>query len=224
MKSWMRVLPLILVMLLAVQVNDAFAQYGKKKKKKRPEKKEQVEKSTKERTARMGGEFVDRLWYGGGFNLGFSGNSVVSVFNIGITPMVGYKITERFSAGPRVGINYTYYKGPGTDGRIKKVQPISYEYGVFTRFKFLPILFAHLEGGFKNEEFVLTDRFGQIGVDPATGDPLTERQNNPTIAFGLGYTSDASPGYEILLLYDFLFPDDDPGLPFDLRIGFNWRF
>lgn len=49
--------------------------------------------------------FKDRLFFGGGFGL-----TVGSVTHVDISPMVGYRITDRFSAG--IGLSYQYYKYP----------------------------------------------------------------------------------------------------------------
>lgn len=43
-----------------------------------------------------------KIWYGGGLNLGFSGQSGLNVLQLGASPMVGYKILPRWSVGPRV--------------------------------------------------------------------------------------------------------------------------
>ncbi len=48
----------------------------------------------------------DKLVLGGGMNLGF-GNGYA---NVGISPIVGYRLTKHFSAG--VGLGYQYYKYP----------------------------------------------------------------------------------------------------------------
>jgi hypothetical protein len=48
----------------------------------------------------------DKLYFGGG--LGFSGNSSWVTFSI--SPIVGYKITERLSAGVGISYQYTNYK------------------------------------------------------------------------------------------------------------------
>ncbi len=47
--------------------------------------------------------FIDRLIFGGGITLGFGDYT-----NIGITPVVGYRITDNFSAG--VGLGYQYVR------------------------------------------------------------------------------------------------------------------
>lgn len=48
----------------------------------------------------------DKLIIGGGLNGGISGDYI----NVGIAPIVGYRLTNRFSAG--VGLGYQYYKFP----------------------------------------------------------------------------------------------------------------
>jgi hypothetical protein len=48
----------------------------------------------------------DRLVLGGGMNFGIGGGYA----NIGISPIVGYRITDHFSAG--IGLGYQYYKFP----------------------------------------------------------------------------------------------------------------
>jgi len=231
MKNWFKVFPLILVLLLAFQF-DADAQYygrKKKKKKKKPAKTEQTRsKSTiptrsKESTT---WEFKDRLWYGAGFNINFSGANGVNIFNLGLSPMVGYKIIEPLSVGPRIGLNYTYIKGFGTDGLVKKVQPLSFEYGVFARYKIIPIIFAHVEYTRQNEEIPLGSG-NRISVDPQTGNPQTVRVQSNDVNIGLGYNSGGELSYEIMLLYDAVDDDDllgSPQLPFKVRVGFNYRF
>ena len=55
-------------------------------------------------------DFVGRLWYGGGFNIGFGGYNGFSSFNFGLSPMVGYKIVRPLSAGVRVAYDFNSLK------------------------------------------------------------------------------------------------------------------
>lgn len=172
------------------------------------------------------GGFKHRLWYGGGFNLGFSGNSIYSVFNIGISPMVGYKIIEPFSVGPRVGLNYSYIKGTATDGQVHAVQPVTWAVGAFTRYKLFGAFFAHFEYEYENQEIPLVD--GQTGIylayDFDEDKVRTVRESKDNVYLGAGYSSGGIFAYEVMLLYNFLEPENSTRLPFDIRIGFTYKF
>jgi outer membrane protein assembly factor BamA len=84
----------------------------------------------------------DRLYFGGNVGLQF-GNQTV----IGLNPIIGYKVTERFSSG--VGLKYQYYR--------YKEAGFSYEtntYGgsVFGRYNVYNGLFAYSEYEILNME------------------------------------------------------------------------
>ena len=196
---------LLLAILLCFN-NDAFAQ-RKKKKKKKSETDEYFDES---------GGFKHRLWYGGGFTLGFSGANNSSVFQLGVSPMVGYKITPDFSIGPRLSILYTYYRLEVFPGDVQSQDPLSFGFGAFSRYKVYQSFFAHVEYEFENEaNFVLIN--GDLAV-------LRREQNN--LFVGGGYNSSAGGpfGYEILLLYNLLLPENTVEVPFSFRIGFTYNF
>jgi len=221
MNTQFRSLFLLLCFSLIFAIGSADAQYyGKKKKKKKKKPTTEKAKESKDLDAWL---FKDRLWYGGGFNLGFNGNQNFSFFQFGLSPMVGYKIIEQWSVGPRLGFNYSYIKGTGTDFRQAVVQPFDFEVGAFTRFKVLPIIFTHLEYSIANNEQVFVSQNGLIAVD-TDGVPITERETLGNLYFGLGYTSDAELGYELLVLFNFLEDRASNQLPFSIRAGFNFRF
>ncbi len=189
--------------------------YGKKKKKKKKADKE-------EKTF----HFTDQLWYGGGGALNFSGGNNFNYFVFGLSPMVGYKIIEPVSIGPRLSFSYNYLKGQGTDGNFYKTQPISYSVGVFTRFKFLRSLFVHAELEHESREIFYVDPFGYLAIDYINGTILTDRITRENVYLGAGYNS-SSPsgwGYEILVLYNFLIPENSYELPFNIRVGLTYRF
>ncbi|MBK6903417.1 MAG: hypothetical protein IPH04_11590 [Saprospirales bacterium] len=173
------------------------------------------------------GNFASHLWYGGGFSLGFSGNNIYNVFNLGISPMVGYKIIEPLSIGPRASFQYTFIKGVGTDNQIHKVQPFSYSMGVFTRFKFFRYIFAHLEYELENSEYALVSpQSGLLLYDPTLDKILTQREVRDNLYLGAGYNSSGGQGFgfEILLLYNALNGSNSLDLPFLLRFGMTYKF
>ncbi|MEL6636720.1 MAG: hypothetical protein AAFW73_10090 [Bacteroidota bacterium] len=232
MKKVSRILSLFLFFALVVGISSADAQSYGKKKRKRPEK-EKVEEETKEDRTRSrrestddyfdeSGGFTHRLWYGGGLNLGFSGINGVSSFQFGISPMVGYKITDNFSVGPRVGINYNYFKFIEA-GRTYVVEPVSYTLGGFSRYKFIPSIFAHVEYEWSNEESIDPDQDGFITIDQ-DDEILTGRLRQNNFYVGLGYNSGGTFAYEIMLLYNLLEPEESLNTPFNIRAGFTYKF
>lgn len=81
--------------------------------------------------------FRDRIWVGGGLNLGFG-----TVTAVQMDPVVGYKVDEkgRYSVG--VGFSYWYYR----DNRYVPAYTFSGKgYRVFNRFRVIPPLFLHAE-------------------------------------------------------------------------------
>ncbi|MCB0617936.1 MAG: hypothetical protein KDC43_08635 [Saprospiraceae bacterium] len=168
------------------------------------------------------GKFSDNLWYGGNFNLGFSGNGSTNLFSFGLAPMVGYKITEEWSVGPRVAFDVNFYKGYGTDGRIYKTSPTSYSVGMFTRYKVFPSIFAHVEYEFENAKF---PGFLNGLMYVENGEVVTFQETRDNFYVGAGYNSGYSIwGYEIIFLYNVLLPEDSVELPFFFRFGITYNF
>lgn len=157
-------------------------------------------------------DFKSKLWYGGNINLGFQGNNFESIFNIGLAPMVGYKITPAFSIGPRVEINYSYYKvaaGPS----ILRYNLYSGGIGPFARYKFFKMLFFHVEYQLEYAQFP--------SINPFDGSKESQFFNNTFV--GLGYNAG---GGEILLLYNLSDQQsrNTLGMPISLRFGFTLNF
>ena len=198
-------LSLLLFALLFIFQADAYGQRGGKKK-------SEVDKYFDE-----SGGFAHRLWYGGGFNLGFSGNNIESIFQVGISPMVGYKITEEFSVGPRANISYLLYKGETfTPDGVQTANLFDYGLGVFARYKVIRAIFIHLEYGFDNEARIS----GYNG-----GDWVTDRRIRNNAYVGAGYSDGNGVwGYEISLLYNVLQDENTLSLPLDFRFGITYNF
>ncbi len=203
---------LLSILFVSAINNDAYAQSRKKKKK---------SSKTDEYFDESG--FANKLWYGGGFVLGFAGSGETNQFAIGVTPMVGYKLVDDIiSVGPRAGITYTAIKGRGSDGAIHKVNSTSYLLGAFTRIKALPNFFAQFEYEYENTKATFVDQFGLLAVQ--NGEVLTAREARDNVYLGIGYTSGGLWGYEILLLYNLNEADDTINLPIDLRFGITYKF
>jgi hypothetical protein len=162
-------------------------------------------------------KFGDRLWYGGGFNLGFSGAPGVSGFQFGLSPMVGFKIFEPFSIGPRVMAQYNYFRARTINNDAVTAHPISWAAGVFMRYKVVPMFFAHVEAEYEDRPLVNID-FDRIQV-------LRDRRNNFYV--GAGYTTSQghkSWGYELSVLFNLADDGQTLDLPFILRFGITYNF
>ena len=148
--------------LLLLSYSDASAQRRKDKNTENPEPTEQKDDSqtpkpttTPNKKSKKADDYFDesggfkhRLWYGGNFNLGFSGGQGQSVFVIGVTPMVGYKIIGGLSAGPRLGVTYTSYKGFDSRGYATSLGLTEFSAGPFVRYKLFKNFFVQGEQEF----------------------------------------------------------------------------
>lgn len=172
---------------------------------------------------------IHRLWFGGGFNLGFFQQNSYSAFNVGLSPMMGYKITDKWSVGPRVSFQYTHVSGIGTDLRSHRVPLLSYTASGFTRVKLFRWLFAHLEYEYENSELLTVTTNGLLVYDQAQAQVVTLRRARDNAYVGLGYTqSGGLLGYEISALYNVLAPDPSTvgrfESPLSIRFGLNYNF
>jgi hypothetical protein len=188
--------------------------------------------TTKKKTTKKTDQFFDesggfkhRLWYGGNFNLGLNSGQGASIFAIGITPMVGYKIIGGLSAGPRVGITYTNLKTLNSQNKISSVGLTDYSAGLFTRYKVFDF-FAHAEYEYLSQQFPGGDNYGRILLD-SEGKALKSRFNQQNRYLGIGYNSgNGLFGYEVMGLYNFSLANSTTTVesPFSLRFGFTYKF
>jgi hypothetical protein len=220
MKNVLKIFMLLMTCILIVGVTDVNAQYGKKKKKKKSEEED------KEYFDESGG-FKHKLWYGGGINLGYGGDNNRSQFVFGLSPMVGYKITEQLSFGPRLVLDYNAIRDRDRFNEINKGKSLNYGGGLFGRFKIFNALFLHVEYSALNQAFYLIDSStGDLVTKPNSNNLETSREISNNFYIGGGYHSGGGGGvgYEIVLLYNLLAPDDVVAQPLDFRIGFTWNF
>lgn len=86
----------------------------------------------------------DRLWYGGGVSLGFG-----TVTNVGVAPLVGYKIDLKGKWSAGLGVNYYYFK----DSRyVPSYESSNYGYSIFTRYRVIPQAFLSASYNAQNYE------------------------------------------------------------------------
>jgi len=109
---------------------------------------------------------TDKLFFGG--SLGFSFGSVTS---IRINPLIGYSLTPKLSAGLSGLYEYNSY-----DTYYGRQNYSNYGGSVFSRYHFIPQLYAHAEFSYINYEF--------SGLNNAT-----YRQSVPFIFLGGGYSN-----------------------------------
>ena len=173
-----------------------------------------------QRSSESNDDNISPFWFGGGFNLGFSGGNGQTVFNFGLSPMVGYRLFDQFSVGPRVALLYTNYTIRGFNGGDNaNASPISWAVGIFGRYK-LPInrgnIFVHIESELENEALV---QF--VGSDLEVF-----RREVGNFYIGGGYSSGFPFAYEIYALYNLnqresAFLNESP---IELRVGFTYNF
>jgi hypothetical protein len=168
------------------------------------------------------GSFQDRLWYGADFTLNFFSIPNGRAFNAGIAPMIGYKITDAFSIGPRVEILYRgerYNTGTSED---LKFNSTNFGLGAFTRLKVFDQYFLHAEYQSLNNETgnLVPDSSSPIGVKV-----VNNRNWEDHFFLGGGYgASGGGIGFQVSVLWDVLQEFSSQNIPLYYRMGVNYKF
>ncbi len=161
--------------------------------------------------------FLDRLWYGGGVNIGFSGFNGSSAFGFGVSPMVGYKFNNWLSAGPRLSIFFTSQKIQG----YKAINLFNTEAGVFVRARVFKGFFLQGEVGnqWVQEPYEL--------LPNNTISKITIQRFAQYIGAGYNFSNgEGGPGSEIGIFHNFAIANDINAYqsPWDYRFAFTFRF
>ena len=145
----------------------------------------------------------DKIYFGGGG--GFSAGS--NQTNISIFPQVGYKITDRYSAG--IGITYQYV-------RVKQPVDITlsnYGWSIFNRFNVTNQFFAYAE-------------FERLSFEFPTGSfENTDRSSFNSLLVGAGYSEQLGgrASFNVMALYNVLYDESEVPRPYNspwvLRAG-----
>ncbi len=152
-------------------------------------------------------------WYYGG-NVGFSFWN--NYFYLSVQPLVGYKVTPKFSVGGKLAYSYI---------SDKRIDPTfnSHNYGgsIFTRYRVIPQIYLH-------GEFVYAS-FDQIsGFDLQNNKWISERVWVPFLLLGGGFAQMISPNVWafVEVLFDVLndsnspYKEWDPFVSFGVGVGF----
>jgi hypothetical protein len=137
--------------------------------------------------------FGDRIYFGGGG--GFSAGS--NQTNISLSPQVGYKITDRYSAG--VGIIYQY---------VKIKQPSftfsNYGWSVFNRYQITQQFFGYAE-------------FERLNFEYPVSLERTERSSFNSLLVGAGYAEQlgGKASFSIMALYNVLYDESEIPRPYN---------
>lgn len=140
----------------------------------------------------------DRIYFGGGGGL----SAGTGIFIVSVTPQVGYKITQSYSAG--VGITYQYVRFTDFDESIS-----NYGWSVFNRYNITQQFFAY--GEFERLSF-------QLDLDN------TARQGFNSLFLGLGFSNQLGgrASFNTTVLYNVLYVEGEPSpyrSPWVVRAG-----
>ena len=138
----------------------------------------------------------DKIYFAGGGGFSTSSNQT----NISVFPQVGYKITDRYSAG--VGITYQY---------VKIKQPIdaslsNFGWSVFNRFNVTRQFFAYAE--FERLRFEYFTSFSP---------ERTEKSSFNSLLVGAGYAEQLGgrASFNIMALYNVLYDESEIPRPYN---------
>jgi hypothetical protein len=148
----------------------------------------------------MKGDFRSKLFFGGGFGLQFG-----SVTLVEISPLAGYKITPKLSAG--ISPTYKYYKYNAYYGNVKTNV---FGGSIFARYSIFENVFAHVE----YESLFFNTK------EPAQS-TYVQQFNSFFVGGGYNQRIGGNSGMFILLLWNLNNTDDSPYSNPIIRLGFS---
>lgn len=165
-------------------------------------------------TEQLGDEFGARLWYGTGAQLSFGSTQFQSVFLAGLSPIVGYKVNNFLSFGPRGSILYNSFRFQNGTPDPDKFNFVTWEAGLFGRARIINPVFVHVEYSLVNE----ADRF--VG-----GEVTRITRAIPFAGAGISQGGGiGAAGFEILILIRLSSADRLNDSPVQFRTGLNFNF
>jgi hypothetical protein len=150
--------------------------------------------------------FRDRVFFGGGFGLGGGSNS----FFVSVSPMVGYMLTERLSAG--VGLNYTFVRYDQFDQNDSQ-----YGFLAFTRYNIYRQFFLQMQYDYIN--------FTQYYIVPPSNEVFDERDSYSRVLGGGGISQPLGRrgAINLVAMYDLTHSSQSPyGSPWVFQVYFSF--
>jgi hypothetical protein len=168
---------------------------------------------------------ADNLVLGGDVRL-----TIGQYMSVGLAPMVGYRITDNFTAGAKIGYNFRrekyYFENPFTNTEDNFVfKQNIYSASIWARYVIFQNFFVHVEA--EGNHFDLYD--GSYDLDQATGKVkyLKKQVTAPSILVGLGIKQPISDrtSFVSTVVYDVLqdpnsFYQNQIDIRFGLMVGF----
>jgi len=203
---------------------DLDAQYSRKRKKKK--KKKTTTQRNSEYFDESGKKLIDKLWFGADGIIRLRSVQNQSELTWGLSPMVGYKFTDNFSAGPRISFQNGILKLSDDLGNEASLNTIDYGAGLWTRHKILQQYFIHAEVELLSDESEVSEN-NFLLLDP--DDPtkiLTTRESSTRFYLGPGYTSSFNGplGFSAYALWDFSQEFNSNNIPIVIRFGLTYNF
>lgn len=155
-----------------------------------------------------------QLWFGAGGVLGFSSNGFSSLFNIGVSPMVGYKVLDFLSVGPRVSLTYNSYREDINGPNELRANWLVWEAGLFARARIFRPVFAQVEYSLMNEAVGLTQ----------DGEVIRSTRGIPFLGGGINQGAPGGVGWDLLVLFRLSQRELIQDQPFVIRSGLTWNF
>lgn len=159
------------------------------------------------------------IWYGAGLILDYQSRLNRSLFRIGITPIIGYKLNNFLSVGPRGSVIYNAFGADSQQGRLTS-RHWDYSIGAFTRARVWRGIFAQAEYSLLSDVLLTS-------VDPQTNRFNQIRQTRGVPFLGAGFSQGGGPnalGFEISVMFRLTQPDRLNDSSFEIRTGMNYNF
>lgn len=150
--------------------------------------------------------FADKLVTGGNMGMQFGNQTMID-----LSPMIGYKITDKFIAG--VGITYRYYRSKIYNNVFKTT---IYGGSVFTRYYIIDNIFLHAE----YEALSLETQYFDPGSQVHTGKRFWI--GSPMAGAGYRQAIGDRASFNIMILYNFNETIYSPYTNPIIRVGVNF--